>query len=209
MSRIVLTNRNTIDRPALGKSAIYAKNNALALMDSEGNEFILADTRFLTNALPRRIFTGRTRLTAAQVAGTYWFTDQATLATSGLATPLNTIHIEQSDFPDVAGVVAKLRLRVQLYTNDVAPGGNISVALYPITRPATSGGAGVLIYTPGTAVAGSVVTFTAPAADGMFASVSAEFNVPATGHYALGLVTTSTIATSAHVHINCQVQVRN
>jgi hypothetical protein len=95
--------------------------------------------------------------TAARVAGLYALSQGQPLAISGTGTlyPLNTIYLAAADYPTVDGLVAKLRIRAQLYTNDVAPTGNYTFGLYPITRPATSGGAGVGIYTLGTVVPGS------------------------------------------------------
>jgi hypothetical protein len=176
----------------------------------------ISTTAYVVAAVPnssyRTILTGSGSHTAAKVAGTYGMADGDPLAVSGTGTlyPLKTINLVAADFPPVNGLAPKLRLRAQLYTNDVAPTGNFTFGLYPITRPATSGGAGLCIYTLGTVVSGSNgATFTAPAADGLLAAVGADFAFPSDGHYVIGVVTTATVATSAHVHVNASLQMRN
>jgi hypothetical protein len=150
--------------------------------------------------------------TAAKVAGTYALGDGDPIAVSGTGTlyPIKTIFIAAADYPTINGLAPKLRIRAQLYTNDVAPTGNFTFGLYPITRPATSGGAGLAIYTLGTVVSGSNgATFTTPAADGLLNAVGADFALPADGHYVIGVVTTATVATSAHLHMVSSLQMRN
>jgi hypothetical protein len=150
--------------------------------------------------------------TAAKVAGTYAIGHGSALAVSGTGTlyPLNTIYIASADYPTLNTIAPKLRIRAQLYTNDVAPTGNFTLGLYPITRPSTSGGAGLCIFTMGTVVSGSNgATFTTPAADGLLNAVGSDFSLPSDGHYVIGVVTTATVATSAHIHISAQLQLRN
>lgn len=150
--------------------------------------------------------------TAAKVAGTYGMGQGDPLAVSGTGTlyPLNSIFIAAADYPTIGLLAAKLRIRAELYTNDVAPTGNFTFGLYPITRPATSGGAGLCIYTLGTVVTGSNgATFTAPAADGLLNAVGVDFALPADGHYVIGIVTTTTVAASAHIHTSASLQMRN
>jgi hypothetical protein len=150
--------------------------------------------------------------TAAKVAGTYAMGQGDPLAVSGTGTlnPVAIIYIDPNDFPTVGALVAKLRIRAQVYTNDVAPTGNFTFGLYPVTRPATSGGAGVCIYTLGTVVTGSNgATFTAPVADSLLVATGVDFACPAAGHYVIGVVTTATIAASSHVHLIAHLQMRN
>lgn len=209
-SRIVLTANDIIDVPSTGRANIYVKaDGTLALRDSTGTDFVMMDNRFDLKAINRRLLMGRTRITAAQAAGQYWFTEAATLVGTGIATPLAGIYIDPADFPTIAGKAALLNLKVQLYTNDVAPGSNFTIGLYPVTRPSTSGGSGVLIYSPGTVLTGSTVAFNTPAADGAFNGGSGDFAIPAAGHYALGFVTNAAIATSAHVHLQFQLNTHN
>lgn len=149
---------------------------------------------------------------AARVAGTYGigYGDPLAISGTGILYPLATIYITSSDFQTVNGVAPKLRIRAQLYVNDVAPTGNFTLGLYPITRPATSGGTGVNIYTLGTVVTGSNgASFTTPAADSMVTAAGSDFSIPADGHYVIGVVTTQTVATNSLVHISAQLQLRN
>lgn len=149
--------------------------------------------------------------TAARVAGTYGFGQGDALAISGTGTlyPLDSIFLAATDYPSIDGKTVKLRVRAQLYTNDVAPTGNFTIGLHPITRPATSGAAGLCIYTIGAAIANSTVLFTAPAADSLLSGASVDFAFPADGHYVLGLVTTGVIAASAHVHLSAALQLHH
>ena len=150
--------------------------------------------------------------TAARVAGTYAIGQSDPLAISGTGTlyPVNTINIAAADYAAAGSLPARLRIRAQLYTNAVAPTGNFTFGLYPITRPASSGAAGLNIYTLGTVVPGSNgAVFTAPAAGLLGAAVSADFALPADGHYVIGVLTTTAVATSAHVHTSAQLQRHN
>jgi len=176
----------------------------------------VATTAYAMSAVPnssyRTLLTGASSHTAAKVAGTYALGFGDILAVSGTGTlfPLAAINIVGADYPTVNSLAPKLRIRAQLYTNDVAPTGNYTFGLYPITRPGTSGGALVCIFTLGTVVTGSNgATFTAPAADGLLSAVGADFALPADGHYVLGVITTATVATSAHVHLVAHLQLHN
>lgn len=148
---------------------------------------------------------------AARVAGTYGMGQGDPLAISGTGTlyPLNVIYIDPNDYPSVGALAAKLRIRAIIECNDVAPTGNYTVGLHPVTRPATSGGAGLCIYTIGSAVAGSTVAQNTPAADSQNIIVGSDFAVPAAGFYVLGVVTTATVATSAHMHFSAQLQMHH
>lgn len=128
----------------------------------------------------------------------------------GVLIPPQIINIVAADYPSVGGVAPVLRIRASLNVNDVAPTGNYTFGLFPITRPGVSGGAGVCIYTLGAVVPGSNgATFTAPAADGSLSAVSVDFALPADGQYVLGYVTTATVANNSLVHLVAHLQMRN
>lgn len=149
--------------------------------------------------------------TAARVAGTYGFGHGDPLAITGVGTlyPLDIIFLKATDFPTIYGLTTKLRIKAQIYVNDVAPTGNFTFGLHPITRPATSGGAGLVIYTIGAAVAGSTVAINTPAADSSNQAESADFAMPADGHYCIGVVTSAPVAASSHLHLSALLQMRN
>mgnify|MGYP001216044771 FL=1 len=165
------------------------------------------------SSIYRPLSYGDASITATDVAGTYHLSGagiSATIFGTGITRPQSTLYIAAADLPTIDGVSAKLRIRAQLHTNNVAPGSNFTIGLYPITRPAASGGGGVLIYTAGTVVPGSTgAVFTAPAVDSSFDATSLDFALPADGHYALGVLTTGTLPTSSHVHIRARLDVRN
>lgn len=163
------------------------------------------------NATWREILTVSGSHTAARVAGTYTCGagDPLVVAATGGLAPISTVYLDPADYPTVNAVATIARLRVQLYTNDVAPTGNYTFGVYPITRPAVSGTAGQCRYTLGTVIAGSTVLFAAPAADGLLTGASSSFALPAAGHYAIAVVTTATVAASAHLHMCATLAMRN
>jgi hypothetical protein len=146
---------------------------------------------------------------AAKAAGTYGLGqgDIASVSGTGILYPLNVLYIDSADYPTIDGKTPKLRVRFIIEGNDVAAfTGTFVCGLHPVTRPATSGGAGLCIYTMGAAVTGSTVTLTNPAADSQNNLVGADFVLPANGFYVLGFVTNATMATSAHCHISASLQ---
>lgn len=147
---------------------------------------------------------------AARVAGTYAIPQGNPCAISGTGTLYSqgAFYFDPADYPSVDGVTAKLRLRGQIFVNDVAPTGNFTIGMYPVTRPASSGGAGLVTYTIGAATA-SCTAINTPAADSSNTTTSADFAMPAAGYYVLGVTTTATVAASSHLHINAQLQMRH
>jgi len=146
---------------------------------------------------------------AARVAGTYGLGqgDPAAIDGTGTLYPLNIIYIDPADYPSFSNMTPKLRVRVALSVNDTAPTGDFTFGLHPVTRPASSGGAGLCIYTIGAAVAGSTVAVSAPAADSANNLAGVDFAVPAAGYYVLGFVSTATVAASSHLHISAALQI--
>jgi hypothetical protein len=163
------------------------------------------------NASYRNILDCSASHTAARVAGTYWLGqgDPAGITGVGTLYPPNVLYIDPGDYPSVNGLTTKLRLRIGLAVNDVAPTGNYTFGLYPVTRPATSGAAGLCTYTMGTVVAGSTVAINTPAADSNNNVVSADFAIPAAGFYVMGFVSSAAVAASSHIHIGAVLQQRN
>ena len=146
--------------------------------------------------------------TAARVAGTYGLGQGDPIAISGTGTlyPLNIINLVAADYLAKHGYLPRLRLRGTLEVNDVAPTGNYTFGLHPVTRPGTSGGAGLVIYTIGAAVAGSTFAINTPAADSDNNGVSGDFAFPSDGRYVIGVVTTATVAASSHLHMSAALQ---
>jgi hypothetical protein len=149
---------------------------------------------------------------AGRTAAAYGFGQGHPLAISGTGTlyPLKVIHIVAADYPTIGTLAAKLRIRAQVYVNDTAPTGTYIVALHPLTTPATSGAAGLRIYTIGAAVASSAATtVNAPAADSETFVVGSDFALPTDGDYVIGMTQTGTVAASSHMHFSAQLQVHN
>jgi hypothetical protein len=178
----------------------------------------LATTQFVTainnNARYTTVKYGAGSHTAAKAAGNYIFPPAGgIMAVGGTGTlyPLQVFYLTGADFPTINGIGTKLRVKGSVFCNDVAPfTGTFTFGLHPITRPATSGGAGVCIYTVGTVVSGSNgAVVTNAVADSSNNAIGADFAIPADGWYALVCVTNATMATSAHVHLTCELQMRN
>ena len=149
---------------------------------------------------------------AAKAANTYGMGQGDALAVTGTGTlyPLNTIYIAAADYPTIDGKVAKLRIRAIIECNDVAPfTGTFKVGLHPVTRPATSGGTGLVIYTIGSPVTGSQAIGTNLVADSQNQLVGSDFDLPADGFYVIAVVTSAAMATSSHVHISASLQTHN
>ena len=147
---------------------------------------------------------------AGKVAGTYMIPGGDPLAVSGTGVlyPIVLIPIYAADLPSINGIAVKLKLRAIVAVNAVAPTGNFTVGLYPVTSG--GGGTGVKIYSTGTLVSGSACpTVTAPAASSMNVVVGSDFAIPSDGLYCIAVVTTATIATSSLVHINVVLLMRN
>lgn len=200
---LILTPKGTgtvqVPTVAAGTSSVAAASTAYAVAAAPNSSY-------------RVILDSSGSLTAASVAGTYGFGQgiPVQITGTGTAAPANTIYIAAADFPTVNGLTTKLRVRAQVFCNDVAPGVTFTFGLHPITRPATSGGVGLVIYTIGTAVASSTAAIATPAADSSNVNASADFAIPADGHYVLGVVTSGgALAASSHVHMSVCLQLRN
>lgn len=174
-------------------------------------DFTSYSTTAQQNALYRDIWQDSSSHTAGKVAGTYALAWGNVAAVSGTGTlyPQGVFYFDPADYGTIGSLTTKLRLRAFLHVNDVAPTGNFTFGLYPITRPATSGGAGLDIFTLGTVVTGSSVAINTPAADSSSQGSSGDFAAPAAGWYCIGVVTTATVAASSHLHFAARLQVRN
>lgn len=155
----------------------------------------------------RNIYADTGKFVSSTAAGTYLFDPSSgsgfTISTGGSGESI--FYFEPADYA-VAGRTPMLRLKTNLQTNAVASTSNFTFGLYPVT--AVAGGSGTLVATLGTVIAGSTVLYTAPAASSMFHGETAEFALPAAGYYALGVVSSATIATNAHVAMQVFLQVR-
>lgn len=98
----------------------------------------------------------------------------------------------------VTGKTLQLKLTVNGMINGTAPAFTITFSLRPIT---IGGGAGVITYTAGAAVAGSDVQFIAPAANSAPIN-SATFNAPTSGTYGVGV----TVSAGPAANSNCMWQ---
>jgi len=183
-------------------SETYDQVTALTLSYADAN----------INNVKRTILQGAGSITDGVVAGTYGLTSagEAVVVSGGnFAAPPVLQYIDLSDYPTVNGLPPKFTLRTTCNVNNVAPTGNFTLGLYPVTRPGSSGGAGVCIFDYGTVVADSTNLYAAPAADSQGRNSSNAFTISASGWYAIGVVSTATVAASSHVQFTAQLQAFN
>lgn len=158
----------------------------------------------------KNIFEREGTHTAGRIAGTYAVPSGDPLPITGTAVayPWGVFYLDPADFPTVDGLTTKLRLRAQVLVNAVAPSGNYTFGLYPVTTPAGAG-AGLTNKTLGTVVTGSTALISSPALNSNNQVASADFAIPAAGYYVIGLVTSGNVAASSHLEIAAQLQLRN
>ncbi len=163
------------------------------------------------NASYRTLMDSTASHIAARVAGTYFLPqgNPAGITGTGTLYAPNIMYIDPTDYPTMDALTTKLRVRGTVACNDVAPTGTYTFGLHPVTRPATSGGAGLNIYTVGTAIVGSTILLSTPAADSINNVLGSDFAIPAAGHYVIGFVQTGTVAASSHMHMSFALQMRN
>jgi hypothetical protein len=157
----------------------------------------------------RTLLAGTGAAESAAVAGTYAFSQGADeILASGTANneflPV-ALYLDDADYT-ISGRTTKLRLRAQAYTNGAGPGITLTVGLHNITG--STGSAGQNSVTLAAAVAGSTVAFASPAQNTLTQGNSGDFNVPADGYYALGVVLSGTLAADARVMLAAQLQQR-
>lgn len=138
---------------------------------------------------------------ADMVAGTYYFSDGNPLTVSGGANVPQIIYINSGYA--VSSKTTKLRLTGWLASNATAPGITFTFGLYPVT---VAGSADVLTATLGTVVTGSTIAMTTPSASTVTPAVGADFTLPATGAYVLGVVTSGTLANNCAYGIGATLE---
>lgn len=181
---------------------------------------VVYDTFAAVLGMYRQLILSNYNITAATAANTFYLvlnanvnslgTNTVTTSNTGATVQPAMVYIDSANFPTVMGVAPKLRIRGIVSCNDVAPTGNFTLGLYPITRPAASGGATVVAFTIGTVVTGSNgATVSTPAADSMTHIVGSDFALPANGWYAICVVTTATAAVSSYTAIQGMLEWHN
>jgi hypothetical protein len=113
---------------------------------------------------------------------------------------------DDADFV-VASKTQVLQIRGVVSANATAPAINFTFGLHLVT---VAGAADAVTYTYAAAVSGSTFTLTTPSASTMTRGVTAaDFAIPADGSYALGVVTSGTIANNSQVGCSAVLQTRN
>lgn len=110
-------------------------------------------------------------------------------------------YLEPDDY-----IGTKLRVRVISLTNATAPVSDYIVSMHPVT--AVAGGAAAVTITPGTAIAASQITITAPGISSMIQQVTPEFDWPAAGYYTMSVLASATAAANSCVQLTMQLEAR-
>lgn len=126
----------------------------------------------------------------------------AVAGTAGLA-----FYLDPSDYL-ANSRTTKYRIRWVCITNGTAPAANFTPGLYPVATFGAPAATSPTIATLGTVVSGSTVVFTAPALGTQTVTLSTEFNAPAAGHFAFGVVTSATPAANSQTMLLAQLQMR-
>jgi hypothetical protein len=120
-----------------------------------------------------------------------------------LAPPM--VYFDDADYT-VAGKTQKLRIRAHVLTNATAPAITFTVGLYPVT---CAGSADSFTFTLGTLVTGSGAAVASPSSSSVTTTAGTDFTIPADGGYALGVVTSGTIANNAAAVVYATLQTRH
>jgi hypothetical protein len=125
---------------------------------------------------------------------------------TGEGHPPELFLLDDADYA-VSGRTTKLRISAQVAANATSPGTiTLTFGLYPVT---VAGGADTLTYSLGTVVTGSTAVATNPSASTITSAVGSDFNVPADGTYALGVVTSAALPNNCAVSVHAQLQLRH
>lgn len=166
------------------------------------------------NAVYREIGFGQVNLVADVGAGTFFLVNEPTANAStpvavysggASAHPPHLIWLDAADYA-VSGKTTRLRVRGVVSTNGTAPTATFTFGLRPVTF---SGAADTLTATAGTVVSESTAAVSSLGTNASKAAVSADFTMPATGAYALTVVTSATLTNNAAVLCNAWLQFRN
>lgn len=190
-------------------SAVTSTTAAAGTSDSA-----IATTAFVYQNRPGPIYRTVTQaagyVTAGQMATTYVLPaggQQCATVGTGSIYPIALFYNSSTLYPTVNGIAPVFGMRATCCTNDAwSATTSVVVGLYPVTRPASTGGAGINKYTFGTVVTGTSCTFTDMTADSLNSLFTAGVEIPV-GLYALGVVLGGTISlpASSHAHITCDV----
>lgn len=147
------------------------------------------------------------------VAGTYWSSIQSgsTIVASGGTNALGPVGfmLQAADFA-VTGKTTTLRVNAHLVVNATGPGTTLTFGLHPVS--AVGGGAGLVSYTLGAAVAGSTIAFASPSASTGTQGSSAGFAISALGAsttYVFGCVLSGTTAANSVTPTSLSLQMRH
>lgn len=212
----------TLSNPTIGEQNSAGDPKIVALV-KQFNEKLdssntLPDTSLSSpnNSTYKTIFSARQSIQTDRVAGTYILCNRTGTAAGAVASGENILgggeapgvpyfYFDDADYT-VAGKTTKLRIRAQIATNATKPIITFTLALYPIT---IAGGADLLTMTLGTLVPNSKAEFSEPPASTVSTVTSSQFEVPADGAYALGVVTNGTMTNNSAALLSAQLQVRN
>lgn len=202
-----------LDSSKIADNAITTpKINALAVTTAKIADASVTQAKLAspTHGVYRTLFHASGVFPLDAVAATYILRD----ITVPNASPYNllaataapsAIYLDADDYT-VAGLVPKLRVRGQIWTNGTQPAINFTFGLHSAS---TSGAADVLTLTAGAALGSSTAVVASPAINAATNASSADFDVPADGIYLPVCVTSATITNNAAVGWSYQLQLHH
>jgi len=152
---------------------------------------------------PSRTIVERGSLLSALAAGTrYPALMNAAPVSLGGNNAFSSFYLEPDDY-----IGTKLRMRLSTLSNDVASTSDYTVSLHQILT--VTGGAAVVGFTVGPAIAGSTITITQPGANTALHTEGEEFSWPSvSGWFVFRIVNSVTGAASSSVQLLIQLEVR-
>lgn len=145
---------------------------------------------------------GAAQITGSTATGTYGMNESMVSVTPLASVPQAAWHFDSADFM-ATGRSTKLRVKVTLVSSTAtAPGVSFTVSLYPVTAVA----AGTL--TLGAAVTNSGAVVATPALNSLNTASSIDFDPPAAGFYALGVVPSGTTVSGSNVYVRAHLGMR-
>lgn len=125
-------------------------------------------------------------------------------ASSNITSGIPVLYIASADFT-ATGLTPMLRTRLVAAANATAPGGTLTLGLYPVTTAGISGG---ITWTLGTVVTDSTAAIASLSGSARDHAESSDYALPSDGYYALGIANGSSTNASSFTDIVGTVDLR-
>lgn len=180
----------------------------------DGSWFVFSAAAAAYSTSWKTVLQSSSSVPGGTTSGLYLLTNGDDVQKTGVGAyhPPALIYIDSANFPAIAGVNPKFKIRAQFHCNDTAPSAfqeDWIFGLSAITRPSSSGGSGLVIYDAAAQITGTkTTTETTVAADESKSLESPEFDLPSNGFYAITLDNNITVGASSHIHVMATLDYR-